>query len=109
MDLVRAALRHDDLPVVIGRVTDSGRITGKQMMKHGDVVGAAQAAFVKTDGRAILVTSTDGYNFSDVWHYDSPAYIDLGRQFANALAELQKPSHVAQPCPPSTTPHPSSK
>lgn len=109
MDLVRAALRHDDLPVVIGRIKDSGRITGKQMMKHGDVVRAAQAAFVKTDGRAILVTSTDGYEFSDVWHYDSPAYIDLGRQFANALAELQKPSHVAQPCPPSTTPQPSSK
>ena len=90
MDLVRAALRHDDLPVVIGRITDSGRITGKWMMEHGDVVRAAQAAFVKMDGRAVLVTSTDGYKFSDVWHYDSPAYIDMGRQFANTLMELQE-------------------
>lgn len=91
MDLVRAALRHDDLPVVVGRIADSGRITGKRMMNFGDVVREAQMNFTKTDGRAALVTTTDGYEFSDDWHYDSPGYIDLGQQFANALVNVPLP------------------
>ena len=88
MDLIRAALRVDDLPVVIGRISDSGtdKKDGK-VWDHGTEVRAAQAAFVKNDTAAHLVESTDAYGYSDPWHYDSAGYIDLGKQFANALLE----------------------
>jgi hypothetical protein len=85
MDLLRAALRVDDLPVVIGRISDSGQDDDGKVWDYGDVVREAQAAFVRQDARASLVTTTDDYGYSDKWHYDTPGYIDLGRQFADAL------------------------
>jgi len=86
MDLLRAALRQDDLPVVIGRISDSGRDDDDgRVWDHGKRVRAAQAAFVAADQAAALVTSTDSYGYSDKWHYDSEGYIDLGRRFAEAL------------------------
>jgi hypothetical protein len=90
MDLIRAALRVDDLPVVIGRISDSGKgeDDGK-VWDHGETVRAAQVAFVKKDGHAELVTATDNYKYSDPWHYDSAGYIDLGRQFAEALVRIE--------------------
>jgi iduronate 2-sulfatase len=104
MDLVRAALRVDDLPVVIGRISDSGHDdTEKDGMvwNHGQMIRAAQASFVAGDGHAALVTSTDEYGYSDVWHYDSAGYVDLGKEFAVAVHSLQgePPSTVADPDP----------
>ena len=91
MDLIRAALRVDDLPVVIGRISDSGndKEDGK-VWDNGDRVRAAQAAFVQNDEAAALVKSTDKYGYSDPWHYDSAGYIDLGKQFAQAMLKLQE-------------------
>lgn len=89
IDLVRAALRVDDLPVVIGRISDSGKGTDKLIWEYGDVVRKCQAAFVEKDGRAWLVTSTDKYAYSDPWHYDSAGYIDLGREFADGFVKIQ--------------------
>lgn len=87
MDLLRAALRSDDLPVAIGRISDSSRETGEDpVWEYGEVVRAAQAAWVEADGHAALVTATDEYGYSDPWHYDTAGYIDLGRRFADALA-----------------------
>ena len=89
MELIRAALRVDDLPVVIGRISDSGVAAGTEpTWRFGDVVRKAQAAYVEADGNAALVTSTDDYGYSDPWHYDSAGYVDLGRRFADALADL---------------------
>lgn len=90
MDLIRAAFRHDDIPVAIGRISDSGKDNkdGK-VWDHGDLVRMAQAAFVKKDGYAALVTTTDKYGYSDPWHYDSAGYIDLGKRFAEALHNLK--------------------
>ena len=87
MDLLRAALRTDDLPIAIGRISDSRRDSTEEgpVWTYGDVVRGAQAAWVESDGHAALVTSTDEYGYSDPWHYDSAGYIDLGRQFADAL------------------------
>jgi iduronate 2-sulfatase len=91
MDLVRAALRTDDLPVTIGRISDSGRDESDgKMWDQGETVRAAQAAFCEKDGHAALVTSTDNYGYSDPWHYDSAGYLDLGRKFADALNSLEK-------------------
>ena len=89
MDLIRAALRTDDLPVAIGRISDSGQDTDGKVWDHGDIVRHAQAAFVRDDACAALVTTTDSYGYSDKWHYDTAGYIDLGRQFAEALVGLQ--------------------
>jgi hypothetical protein len=86
MDLIRAALLADDLPVVVGRISDSGQEADGQVWDHGEVVRVAQAAFVEKDPAAALVTSTDEYGYSDKWHYDTAGYLDLGRQFAEALA-----------------------
>ena len=90
MDLIRAALRQDDLPIAIGRISDSGqdKRDGK-MWNHGEVVRQAQQAFVDSDAAAAIVTSTDGYGYSDPAHYDSAGYVDLGKKFAEALAKLE--------------------
>lgn len=88
MDLVRAAFRSDDLPVVVGRISYSKK--NPPIWKHGELVRTAQAAFAKNDSNAAMVTTTDKYGYSDPWHYDSPGYIDLGREFAKAMAGLEK-------------------
>ena len=90
MDLIRAALRQDDLPVVIGRISDSGQDADGKVWDHGNIVRNAQAMFVRNDRAAALVTTTDRYGYSDKWHYDTAGYIDLGRQFARALVGLHK-------------------
>jgi hypothetical protein len=93
MDLIRAALREPDLPVVIGRISDSGMDEDEQdgrVWDHGDIVRDAQASFAADDGCAALVTSTDGYGYSDPWHYDSAGYLDLGGRFAEAILGLAR-------------------
>ena len=86
MDLIRAAFRSDDLPVVIGQISYAQK--DPPSWKHGEIVRAAQASFVSNDANAAFVTSTDEYGYSDPWHYDSPGYIDLGKQFAAEMAKL---------------------
>lgn len=90
IDLVRAALRTDDLPVVIGRISDSGNHPSGKVWKYGDVIRAAQSAFVSEDPAAAIVTSTDQYEYSDRWHYDSTGYLDLGKRFAEAFVNLRQ-------------------
>ncbi|MFN3168621.1 MAG: sialate O-acetylesterase [Phycisphaeraceae bacterium] len=98
MDLMRAALRCDDLPVVIGRISDSGqdKKDGK-VWDFGETVRKAQAGFVKEDPSAALVTETDKYGYSDPYHYDTAGFIDLGKQFALSMLGL----HGAKPGEPS--------
>lgn len=96
MDLIRAALRVDDLPVVVGRISDSGRDKDDgKVWDHGSEVRAAQAAFVENDVAAAIVNSTDEYGYSDPWHYDSAGYIDLGEKFAEAMLGV-KPQNETQ-------------
>lgn len=90
IDLIRAAFRVDDLPVAIGRISDSGQDSDGKIWDWGSIVRDAQAMFVRNDRCAALVTTTDSYHYSDKWHYDTPGYIDLGKQFADALAGLHK-------------------
>jgi hypothetical protein len=91
MDLLRAALWDDGVPVAVGRISDSGQDPNdKKIWDHGDIVRQAQAGFVQKDGRAVLVTSTDEYGYSDPYHYDSAGYLDLGKQFAEALREYEQ-------------------
>lgn len=90
MHLFRAALHRDDLPVVIGRISDSGMNEEGQMMPHIDIVLAAQARWVEQDSCAAYVTEIERYNHSDdAWHYDSQGYLDMGVAFAEAVSALE--------------------
>ena len=90
MDLLRAAFRVDDLPVVIGRISDSGNDADGKVWDFGNIVRWQQAKFVNQDENAALVTSTDNYGYSDKWHYNTEGYIDFGKQFAKEMQELLK-------------------
>ncbi|NOR75506.1 MAG: hypothetical protein GQ525_10145 [Draconibacterium sp.] len=90
IDLIRAALRTDDLPVVIGRISDSGNTEVGKVMKYGRELRWQQAKFVNSDQNAALITTTDNYDYSDTWHYDSEGYIDFGKQFAKEIKYLLK-------------------
>lgn len=88
IDLFRAALRSDDLPVIIGRISDSKQDNDGLVWNYGYIIRQAQADFVQQDGYSALVTSTDNYQYSDKYHYNSAGYIDLGKQFADAFRSL---------------------
>jgi len=91
-ELLRAAMRRDELPFVFGRISDSHRKPGGEAVwKFGDTLRAQQAAFDESDPRATMVTSTDGYGYSDPYHYDTAGYLDLGEKFAEAMDALQRP------------------
>lgn len=91
IDLLRAALRFDDLPVVIGKITDSGMAEDGTVMDFAKVVQAAQHRFVEQDSCAALVTETETYGYpeSDAWHYDSESYVRMGIAFADAVVALK--------------------
>lgn len=90
-ELFRAALRRDDLPFVIGRITDSKKDAprAERMWPFADIVRQAQEKVSLEDGHALLVTNTDTYGYSDAAHYDTKGYIDLGKQFAEAVHTLR--------------------
>ena len=90
MDLIRASFRADDLPVVIGKISDSGKDNNGKTWEYGELVQYAQEKYVKTDKKAAIVRSTMYYNYSDPWHYDSNGYIDLGIKFAEAIYLLNE-------------------
>ncbi|MDJ0940199.1 MAG: sialate O-acetylesterase [Woeseiaceae bacterium] len=91
MDLLRAALRTDDLPVVIGRITDSGRDEDGKVMDYSDVVQAGQEAFVDKDSCAAYDRVTDelAYPEDDDWHYTTDGYLKMGESFAETMAALE--------------------
>lgn len=90
MDFIRASFRIDDLPVVIGKISDSGKDNNGKTWEFGELVQYAQEKYAKTDKKAAIVRSTMYYNYSDPWHYDSDGYIDLGKKFAEAIYMLNE-------------------
>ncbi|GLX82331.1 sialate O-acetylesterase [Thalassotalea eurytherma] len=89
MSLFRAALRQDDIPVVIGKITDSG-LGEEDIMPYIKRVHLAQQQFVEQDICASYMAKTDNYpyNEKDAWHYLSEGFIDMGKDFAMAFIEL---------------------
>ena len=96
MDLFRASLHADDLPVAIGQITDSGRADDGTVMDWADEVRDAQQRYTDGDACAALVTETNDFEYpdNDDWHYVSDAYIRLGTAFAESLFAL------SETCPP---------
>ena len=90
MDLIRASLRTDDLPVVIGKISDSWDNETGKVWEYGKLVQYAQEKYAKTDNNAAIIRTTMYYKYSDTWHYDSAGYIDFGKEFADAVYQLNK-------------------
>lgn len=90
MDLIRAALHKDDVPVIIGKISDSWNDKDGKVWDYGELVQYAQEKYAKTDNNAAIVRSTRYYKYSDPWHYDSDGYIDLGVKFAETVYRLNK-------------------
>ena len=91
MGLLRAALRVDDLPLVIGRITDSGMSEDGSVMDYIETVQNAQQDFVKSDSCAIYVTATEDLPYlDDGWHYNTEGFVRLGTAFAEAMIELEQ-------------------
>jgi hypothetical protein len=90
MGMMRAALRRDNIPVIIGQISDSKKDSDGTYFDYGNIVRYAQKCFVAKDSNAALVTSTETYNYIDAAHYTSKDYIDLGLQFAEKLSVLLK-------------------
>lgn len=88
MQLIREALGDPEIPLVLGRISDSGNAPSGRVWEFGETVRKAQHDFAENDPHAAIVTTTDNYAYSDPWHYDSDAYIDLGQAFALALDSL---------------------
>ncbi|MDW7690222.1 sialate O-acetylesterase [Flammeovirgaceae bacterium SG7u.111] len=90
MDLIRAAMLTDDLPVVIGKISDSWNDADGKVWDYCELVQYAQEKYIRTDKNAAIIRDTRYYKYSDKWHYDSPGYIDFGEKFAEKIAELGK-------------------
>ncbi|MDO5977891.1 sialate O-acetylesterase [Flavivirga spongiicola] len=90
MDLIRAALHNDDLPVVIGKISDSGMNEEGKMWQFGELIQYAQEKYARIDRKASIVRDTKDYGYSDGAHYNSSGYISLGESFANLIYELNK-------------------
>ncbi|QZD96173.1 sialate O-acetylesterase [Qipengyuania gelatinilytica] len=90
MRLFRGALGDADLPVVIGRIKDSGDSEDSRVMRFSPRVQQQQAEFVAQDECAALVDATRHFGFlEDGWHYRSEDYVVLGRAFADAMTKLE--------------------
>ncbi|MBU3022967.1 sialate O-acetylesterase [Aestuariibacter sp. A3R04] len=90
MKLIKAALRNDSIPVIIGKITDSGVDNSSNKMPYIDEIHRAQKAFVDNDICAAYVTVLeDEPHIADGWHYTSKSYVKLGEAFAQAMWSLK--------------------
>jgi hypothetical protein len=88
-DLMRATFRNNDLPIVVGKISDSGDIEGGKVWKFGELVQYSQEKFAGTQPNVAIVRTTNNYKYTDRYHYDNNGYIDLGKQFAIAIYNLK--------------------
>jgi len=90
IDIMRSVFLDDDLPVVIGKISDSGRENNGKVWKYCELVQFAQEEYVRKDNNAAIVRDTKYYDYSDPWHYDTQGYIDLGIKFAETVHSMIK-------------------
>ena len=91
MIYLRAALRNEKLPVIIGKINDSHMTPdGKPTQPFIESVHLAQKEFTDKDNCASYVTEIESYNFSeDAWHYDTDGFIKMGTAFGKAVKQLE--------------------
>ena len=77
MDLMKAAFRDDDLPVVIGKISDSGDDTDGKVWGFGELVQYSQEKFAATEPNAAIVRTTNNYKYSDKYHKEGVSIVLL--------------------------------
>jgi hypothetical protein len=89
MGLLRTAFGKEDIPVIIGKITDSQAST-TPLMPFIKQVHLAQQEFVKNDICAGYMTHSETYSYQpdDAWHYSSEGFINMGTDFANKFIEV---------------------
>lgn len=89
---IREVFNNKDLPVVIGKISDSfkGNNDENRVWKFGKIIMQQQENYTTLNKNVVIVRSTSNYGYSDKYHYDTNGYIDLGKQFANELIKLIK-------------------
>ncbi len=94
MGLLRAAFWKDDIPVVIGKITDS-ELGEEDLMPYIRRVHLAQEQFIEQDICAIYMNQTERYPYSenDPWHYLSEGFIKMGEDFAKSYTALVQACH----------------
>ena len=91
INLLRASLRNEKLPVIIGKINDSHMTSnGGPTQPFIKIVHSAQKKFTEEDDCASYVTEIESYNFSDdAWHYNTDGFIKMGIAFAKAVKKLE--------------------
>ena len=74
-----------NVPIVIGKISDSGDVEGGKVWKFGELVQYGQEKFAATQPNVAIVRTTNSYKYSDRYHYDNNGFIDLGKQFATKI------------------------
>lgn len=90
MGLMRATFRNNDLPIVIGKISDSGDEKDGKVWDFTELVQYGQEKFASTESNVSIVRTTSSYKYFDKYHYNSEGYIDLGKEFAKAVFLLNK-------------------
>lgn len=90
MTAMRKTFKNDDLPIVVGRMTDRRLGEANPVWRHGPIVRRLQAEFCQEDPHAILLTKNDDYAYIRRAHYDTEAFLRLGRDFVESYKELLK-------------------
>jgi hypothetical protein len=87
---MRTDIGVNNLPVVIGQISDSGKDVDGKVWNYSETVRNAQKTFVENDEYAALVSETDKYGYTDTAHYDTMGVIELGRRFAEEIVQLNE-------------------
>lgn len=90
MELMKAALHNNDLPIVIGKISDSEQDTDGKVWDYCEIIQYAQEKYIKNYRNTFIIRSTKNYKYSDKWHYNSAGYIDLGIEFSKHIKFLNK-------------------
>jgi hypothetical protein len=90
MFLMSKRFNKENIPIVIGKISDSWKSDTGKVYKYGELVQYAQEKYARTYKKVKIVRNTRYYKYSDTWHYDSDGFIDLGVKFAEAVYSLDK-------------------
>jgi hypothetical protein len=89
MQKVSSALGQEKLPVVLGKITESGFDRPGGGMEYIEIVHAAQEKYADHPQNALV--SLDSITWLwDGWHYSSGDYLELGEKMAEAMYELNQ-------------------
>ncbi len=95
IDLLRAALHTDDLPVVIGQSSKPESGAEEDIMPFISIVQQAQDKYARGDSCATIIKDFAPYERTDGgWHFTSEGYLKMGERFAHEVLKLQKACEV---------------